>query len=90
MQSGFPVELIQRLSGATDREYHVSLRDVYRGGAECSTVDSASASTSIHPRTFMAHATLELNLVKLMRLINRRAEAVKDGLDTQSDVFKAN
>lgn len=37
VQSGFPVELIQRLSGATDRAYHVSPSDVYRGGAECST-----------------------------------------------------
>lgn len=57
MQSDFPVELIQRLSGATDRANHVSLRDVYRGGAECSTLDSASASISIHPRTSTVEAT---------------------------------
>lgn len=44
VQSGFPVELIKRLSGATDRAYHVSLSDVYRGGAECSTLDSVSGS----------------------------------------------
>ncbi|TNN59831.1 hypothetical protein EYF80_029937 [Liparis tanakae] len=40
-QSGFPVEFIRRLSGATDRACHVSLGAVCRGGAECSTSDSA-------------------------------------------------
>lgn len=36
--------------------YHVSLRDVYRGGAECSTLDSAFRTIRIYPRAFMVHA----------------------------------
>lgn len=42
----FPCWAYPALSGATDGAHHVCLRDVYRGGAECSILDSASASTT--------------------------------------------
>lgn len=44
------------------RADHVSLRVVYRGGAECSTLDSAFPFISRHPREMMGQQLLENKL----------------------------